>query len=292
MGHYRIGRTRDILISMFQNSKDETEKIVLMNLAKLLDDMFNQSGVDVLDTIPDDKIFLNRHEKKVHSQFGEDGILDKIFETIGTTNKFYLDFGATEAEGNTQWLHLEKGFSGVLWNGEPGECSYNTIHKEFITVENIGSLCNKYEVPSEIDLLSIDIDGNDWYVWREITKHIKPRVVVIEYNGQFDVHSDKIIPYDPTFSWDHTSDYCGATLQALVNLGKHLGYSLVCCTNTGNNAFFVRNDLHPEELFYGVNDIKLLYRSLKFTANESGYFSHREDAEWVSSVDMLDNTLG
>lgn len=237
------------------------------------------TGVDVIPCLPKDKIFLHKYEKKITSQFGEDGVIEKIFETIGTTDKFYLEFGATNRDDNTIQLRDAKGFTGVWWGD---------VNNVYVTVENIGDLCKEYKIPKEFDFLSIDIDGNDWYIWKEITKHTRPRVVCIEYNGCHHPDDDKIIVYKDDFKWDHKTRYFGATLKAMFNLGRKLGYNLIYCNNQGNNAFFLRDDIDCS-MFVCVNDYKTLYRSLKARGdNLSGYFDKEDSSRvWLSSKDLL-----
>jgi hypothetical protein len=115
------------------------------------------------------------------------------------------------------------------------------IVRAFITKENIQNLFRKAGVPAEFDLLSIDIDRNDYYVWEAI-REFRPRAVVIEYNAIFPPSVDWVIEYDANAVWDRTSRF-GASLAALERLGRTKGYSLVGCNLTGVNAFFVRNDL-------------------------------------------------
>src|SRR3954454_3752531 len=113
-----------------------------------------------------------------------------------------------------------------------------------ITAENINELIKDWGT-GEIDLLSIDIDGNDFYVWQAL-KIINPRVVVIECNSKFPPPLSIVQSYDPQYTWRGT-DYSGASLEALTRLGARLGYSLVGTTLMGLNAFFVRDDLIEEK---------------------------------------------
>jgi hypothetical protein len=116
-----------------------------------------------------------------------------------------------------------------------------SIQNSFITSENIESLFESAGAPAEPDMLSIDIDYNDFYIWQAITK-FNLRVVVIEYNATHQPKTDFVVSYNATRLWDGTS-YFGASLAALERLGKQKGYSLVSCSFAGTNAFFVRNDL-------------------------------------------------
>ena len=119
------------------------------------------------------------------------------------------------------------------------------IQNAFINAENIQSLFDKANTPIEPDLLSIDIDYNDYYVWDAITKY-KPRVVIIEYNSIFRPDTHFVVKYNPNRMWDKTSHY-GASLLALEQLGRQKGYCLVGCVFSGSNAFFVREDLVGEQ---------------------------------------------
>lgn len=191
------------------------------------------------------RVFLGRNkikdfakfEQKALSQHGEDGLIKTIFNKIGTTNKFCVEFGVHLNEGNTLYLK-SKGWD-CLWMDAQGDGE--VIKKEFITAENINQLFIKYNVPNEFDLLSIDIDFNDYWVWKAIEGY-SPRVVIVEYNASVAVTESKAVPYDPNDYWAG-DDYFGASLLALVNLGKTKGYTLITCDTSGANAFFVRNDL-------------------------------------------------
>ena len=127
--------------------------------------------------------------------------------------------------------------------------------KEFITAENINALFRKYGVPEAFDLLSIDIDGNDYWVWRAIAH--RPRVVVIEYNAHPPPQERKAIVYDPAFRWNG-SDYFGASLRAMKELGDQKGYTLVHCERTGANAFFVATEALPPG--FVPRSLEALYR--------------------------------
>ena len=182
--------------------------------------------------------FIERHE---YSQNGEDGIIAAIFAMISTTNRYYVEFGVEDGiECNTRYLFKHKQWKGLLMDGSHENPALG-LHKEFITAENIESLFAKYHVPTDFDLLSIDIDGNDYWVWKAI-RNYRPRVVIMEYNACIPYTPAITIPYDPAFQWDKT-DYYGASLSALVALGRGKGYTLVATDPCGVNAFFVQDDL-------------------------------------------------
>jgi hypothetical protein len=184
---------------------------------------------------------LQAAEKRVHSQNGEDGVIEALFATLGTTNKYFVEFGSGDGIVCNGAYLVEQGWTGLAMDGQG--ISKNprlTVRKEFITAENINDLFRKYDVPAEFDLLSIDIDSNDFWVWQRITA--RPRVVVIEYNASIPPNESRTIVYDPKFVWNG-SDYFGASLRALKELGRRKGYTLVHCERAGVNAFFVADDL-------------------------------------------------
>ena len=209
---------------------------------------------------------LNRFEFKVYSQNGEDGILQAIFSKIGTTNKYGVEFGVQDGmERNTRYLCEKKGWTCLLMDA--GDNYSTMIKKEFITAENINQLFEKYAVPELFDLLCIDIDGNDYWVWMSLDNRYAPRVVVVEYNASIPPQESKAIAYDPQFRWDG-SDYFGASLLALTKLASAKGYTLVGCDRQGVNAFFVRNDLIQGS--FVPSDIKTLYRPPLYGKKEHG----------------------
>jgi hypothetical protein len=203
---------------------------------------------------------LNWFECKIYSQNGEDGILQAIFGKIGMTNKFAVEFGVEDgSECNTRYLMDVKGWQALRM--DPADNRRPHIQKEFITAENINALFKKYNVSPVFDLLSIDIDGNDYWVWKALDPTYQPRVVVMEYNGKFPPPESKTIAYDAQFRWDG-SDYYGASLGALHQLAAAKGYTLVGCDREGVNAFFVRDTELGEH--FVRQDIQTLYRQPRF----------------------------
>jgi hypothetical protein len=147
------------------------------------------------------------------------------------------------------------------------------LHREFITAENINSLFSKYQVPKEFDLLSIDIDCNDFYVWHAINEY-RPRVVVIEYNATHLPHEDKIVVYDPNYMWDKTN-YYGASILSMYKLGNLKGYTLIYAENRGVNLFFIRNDVVKNFDFKNSGKVKKLYKAPNYGNGPNG--GHTQD---------------
>jgi hypothetical protein len=129
------------------------------------------------------------------------------------------------------------------------------VRSESITAENINELFGKYAVPDEFDLLCIDIDGNDYWVWQAIDRRFRPRVLVMEYNAFVPPSESRTIRYEPDFRWRGT-DYFGASLLALARLSERKGYKLVYCERHGINAFFIRDDCAPPH----TRSVRELYR--------------------------------
>jgi hypothetical protein len=199
---------------------------------------------------------LEACEKKVLSQNGEDGVIEAIFAEIGVTNKYFVEFGCQYAtQCNTANLLLQ-GWNGLLMDGDcVSRNPMATVYNEFITAENIDSLLRKYDVPQAFDLLSIDVDGNDFWIWKQIVH--RPRVVVIEYNADPPPNVCCTIQYEPNFVWYGTT-YFGASLLALARLGRVKGYTLVHCERAGVNAFFIADEALPQG--YTAPSIETIYR--------------------------------
>lgn len=224
-------------------------------------------------------INLTEFEYKVYSKKGEDGILDTIFSKIGYFNKYYVEIGGGTYCDNTKLLRVKFGFKGLLMNSSVENLSIN-LRKEFVTRENINNLFIKYNVPLKFDLLSIDIDTNDWYIWNALDDKYKPRIVCIEYNAKFSPDEDKLIKYNPKAVWGK-DDYFGGSIKAYYILGRNKNYSLICANKDGNNLFFIRDDLKPELIFKNVNDIDKIYTKK---------WSHPEDKlnrDWTSAQEQL-----
>jgi hypothetical protein len=196
-------------------------------------------------------------EKKIYSQNGEDGVIESIFREIGTTNRVFVEIGVGDgSENNTRHL-VESGWSG-LWVDKisPEEITVKPhgarYTKCMVNAENVNQVLSGDSVPKTFDLLSIDIDGVDYWVWKAIK--YRPRVVVIEYNGLIPPPLSQVVPYDPNFAWEPLSTHFGASLSALHGLACKNGYSLLYCN--GVNAFFVygySDGVSPEQAFKPLN---------------------------------------
>ena len=203
---------------------------------------------------------LLRYGFKTYSQNDEDGIIQEIFRRIGSTNRKFVEFGVQNGfECNTAKLLVE-GWRG-LWI--EANTKYAAVVREhfgtflrdgklalaerLVTAENINDILKQTEMTGDIDLLSIDVDGNDYWIWQAIDA-ARPRVVVIEYNAVLRPPLSLVVPYDPNRRGGPTN-YFGASLEASVKLGRIKGYRIVGCCFAGVNAFFVRDDLCGDHFF-------------------------------------------
>ena len=191
-------------------------------------------------------------ELRVFSQNGEDGVLAEIFHRIGTTTGFFVEFGVGGGlEGNSVLLADVHRWEGLFIEGSPTlhaqlQEKYEAIDQvrvlqALVSAENVEDLFASADVPADLDLLSIDIDSNDYWVWKAINTY-RPSVVVIEYNGSPAPTATLTQPYRAHEGWDGT-DFYGCSLGALDHLGTQKGYRLIHADLTGTNAFFVRDDL-------------------------------------------------
>jgi hypothetical protein len=200
-------------------------------------------------------------EFRSHSQNGEDGILWYIFSLIGTVNKKVVEICASDGiQCNAANLIINDGWAGLLFDGndaliKKGQEYYKTHPDTFvyppklchawITAENVNELITANGFRDEIDLLSLDIDGIDYWLWNAI-EAINPRVVVTEIQAIWGSEASVTVPYRPDFKAEFVNGfgvYCGASLPAFVKLGKKKGYRLVGCQRYGFNAFFIRDDV-------------------------------------------------
>jgi hypothetical protein len=212
-------------------------------------------------------------EFKVFSQWGDDGILQWLASNLDFPNKTFVEFGVSNyRESTTRFLMMNSNWSGLVMDGSESNVAQIvnseyywqfalTAKAAFIETGNINQLLASSGLGAEIGILHIDLDGNDYWIWKEINS-VSPVVVILEYNSVFGIDSAVTVPYDKNFNRTqaHFSNlYFGASLRALHQLSVEKGYSFIGCTSAGNNAYFVRKDK--------LNDI------VRETSIESGFVS-------------------
>jgi hypothetical protein len=195
-------------------------------------------------------------EFQAYSQWGDDGIIQYLVARIRPQQRTFVEFGVEDySEANTRFLLMHDNWSGLVIDSSPqfvdairrDTISWRhdlTATCALITRENIDALIAARFPGPALGLLSIDIDGNDYWVWQAI-RGVQPEIVVCEYNAVFGPRLAVSVPYRPDFARTqaHFSNlYFGASLPALCALGTEKGYAFVGCNSAGNNAFFVRRD--------------------------------------------------
>jgi hypothetical protein len=200
---------------------------------------------------------IRQAEFRVFSQWGEDGIIQYLLGHVAVERSVFVEFGVENyTESSTRFLLTNNQWAGLVMDGSAENVDYirrdpiywaTNLKAEcaFVTKDNINELLASNGIAGDIGLLSVDIDGNDYWVWEAIDT-ISPRIVICEYNSQFGPTAEVTTPYDAAFVRDtaHFSKiYYGASIRALCSLAKRKGYSLVASNSVGNNVFFVRNDL-------------------------------------------------
>jgi hypothetical protein len=219
----------------------------------------------------------NDYEKQVRSQNGEDGILVELFSRLQIHRGYFVEFGVQDgAQCNAAHLALDRQWAGVMIEGNPDyapallqryQTSATRVVSAFVTAENIAGLFEAASVPADFDLLSIDIDGNDYWVWRALHAY-RPKVVVIEYNAVHPPPERWVMRYDPAHVWDG-STYYGASLASLVALGESMGYALLCTDVRGVNAFFVRREFAAAVRF-ALPSVERAYHPVAFQGSTGG----------------------
>ncbi|MBW2645904.1 MAG: FkbM family methyltransferase [Deltaproteobacteria bacterium] len=201
-------------------------------------------------------LWLAKYARNNTSQFGEDGIIEKVLEVVGVNDKWCVEFGSWDGKicSNTFHLISEKGYSAVLIEGNPKR--YKDLLKTFTGNDKVvpintfvgferetglDSILKDTAIPKDFDLLSIDIDGNDYHVW-ETVQNYKPKVVLIEFNPTIPKTVEFVQPPDPRLSQ-------GSSLLSITQLGKSKGYELVCTTHA--NAVFVHAKFFD---LFGIKD--------------------------------------
>jgi hypothetical protein len=205
-------------------------------------------------------------EFSVYSQNGEDGVLLSLIEQTGAASKTFVEIGIEDGqECNTAILAFLLGWDGLMLDANAmavdaaqrlsarllaRKNNRLQIRHAFVTGENINELIGAAGFQGELGVLSIDVDGVDYWLWKAI-RVVSPRIVVIEYNASFGAQRAVTVPYKPNFRCDEELPgrlYHGASLAALELLGRQLGYVLVAVESSGVNAFFVRKDVCPPAL--------------------------------------------
>lgn len=258
--------------SIFGRDAELLERNILLQ-AKWLSDHRQASRI----------VNLRNAEFRVFSQWGEDGIIDWMVSRIPDINKSFVEFGVQNyRESNTRYLLTARNWRGLVMDG--GRAHIEDIRSQdiywrhdllakcaFIDRDNVNSLIGELGFRGEIGLLSIDIDGNDYWVWQAI-EVVSPTIVVCEYNAVLGDLLPLTIPYEADFyrtRAHHSNLYFGASIRALIQLGESKGYVFVGTTSTGCNAFFVRRD-HASNITSELDEVVAYQSSVREARDANG----------------------
>ena len=252
---------------------------------------------------------LHEVEFRVHSQFGDDGIIQWLTARLPSLPKRFVEFGVEDySESNTRFLMVNRSWAGLVMDGSSANIvrlrkrkwywRYNlTALPRFVTRENVDGLIAEWAGQEGVGLLHIDVDGNDYWLW-DAVKCISPGIVIMEYNAVFGAERAITIPYAPDFRRlvaHHSGQYAGASLAALAHLAKRKGYALIGSNSAGNNAYFLRRDLMAEDLVE-VPVIRAFvrpnYRESRDYANRLDFLSYEQRQATIRGLPVVNVETG
>lgn len=293
------------LITQYRRFKKRIYQIE--ELGKKLDDLQKAIGrVEARQLMIDSKpsAELRDYEFKVYSQWGEDGIIQYLIDHVEIKNDVFVEFGVQDyKESNTRFLLQHNNWSGLVIDASKEDIQ--NIKKEelyfrnnliaiceFIDRDNINKIIVEQGIGGDIGLLSIDIDGNDYWIWEAITA-VSPRIVICEYDSLLGDERAVTTPYDKNFvraKAHYSFLYGGASIVAIDQLGKKKGYSLVGSNSAGNNLFLVRNDVRgdlkvvtPKEAY-----VKAKFRNSHDEQGRLIYLSFEESLQVMRDLPVFD----
>ena len=255
---------REAILYLFRKKSLKLYKIIisLFALLKFLNKKYKKkSYIKFSENLND----INKHEFKKTSQNNEDGIIEFIFNKIGLKKINFVEIGFDFYQNNSLNF-LNKVKKGLYIDGSEEKViklksiiallypfrNINVV-KKFIDKDNLNLIIdNHFHNDEEIDFFSIDVDGNDYYLFEDL--EVRPKVICIEYNFSFGPNMKCSVPYDKNFTWEIGSSYFGASLNALCQLANRKGYYLIALESHCVNAFFIRSDLKSK--FKLINNIE------------------------------------
>ncbi len=278
-------------IDALQASIDETKLLIAQGL---INSIKKKGKCELIEEV----------EFKVFSQFGDDGIIQYLIHQTGKKCCKFIEFGVGDyRESNTRFLLSNNNWDGLIIEGDPNKIKHIkedrifwrhnlTMVQAFVNCENINTIFKRNKYTGEIGLLSIDIDGNDYWIWKAI-KVVNPILVVVEYNALFGKERAVSIPYDPIFNRynaHYSGLFWGASLKAFCLLAVEKGYEFVGCNSNGNNAYFARKDCLGQ---ISVHTVETGFRPAKWrdSRDKKGqldFLSPEEKLEQIKNLEVFD----
>ncbi len=274
-------------------------RITLSNLSDKIDDLKILQGT-ILAKLNQNtgSSRLSDYEFKVFSQFGEDGIIQFLTQSIAIPHKTFIEFGVGDfMESNCRFLLMKDNWKGFVLDSSAENINSlirNNIYWKYhlgsriahVTRDNINELLDLSGFDRDLGILSVDIDGVDYYVVEAVSSY-KPRILILEYNAVFGGSRKISVPYSPDFNRTeahHSNLYAGASLSAMNFLAEKLGYALVGSNLIGNNAFFVREDLLNERVRKRTVSDVFASSNLRESRNELGQLTFLDGDRRIEAI--------
>lgn len=275
------------------NLKNIEEKNLFLNARILINGMLDKKLQS-----------LEEVEFQIFSQFGEDGIIQWLINNVDISNRTFIEFGVEDyVESNTRFLLMNNNWTGLVMDGS--EENINRLKSQkwfwkydltaiaaFITKDNINQLITDAGYKGDIGILSIDLDGNDWWILNAIAC-VSPSILICEYNNIFGAEKKVTVPYDTGFvrNRKHYSNlYWGCSIAAYCSWAEENGYYYMGNNSAGNNAFFVKkNCIEPDRVPKNANVfINSKYRESRDKNGNFTYLRGSDRLKCIASMELLE----
>ena len=247
---------------------------------------------------------LSDVEFQVYSQWGEDGIIDWLINKFPEIPKSFLEIGTQDyTESNTRFLLINRNWDGFLIEADKAAIkdikSQRVYWKhnlrainEFITKDNINNIIKKFNIPKKLGLLSLDIDGVDYWVLKKLSV-LDPSIIICEYNSLFGQKKSVTVPYKENFirsDMHHSNLYYGASIKAFIDLMKKKNYFLIGTNSAGNNAFFVKKNIwnKARKLIINKKVFDSKFRESRNTKGELTFLDKKSSLELIQNKLIID----
>jgi hypothetical protein len=290
-----IKKTKKFLTSLIKKIfSEEIDKKIILEAKRI--SLINKKKKIIKD--------FSEIEFKVYSQWGEDGIIDWIVDKLPKISKNFLEIGTQDyKESNTRFLLINRNWNGYLIEADKDAINniksqriywrYNlTAINEFITKDNINDVIKKNNIPKKLGLLSLDIDGVDYWILKKLSS-LDPSIIICEYNSLFGQKKMVTVPYKKNFirSIEHYSNlYYGASINAFIDLMKKKNYCLLGTNSAGNNAFFIKKNLWPKvnKLIINKKIFNSKFRESRDRKGNLTFFNKKKSLMSIKDKFMID----
>lgn len=283
-------------LKLFLSISESSNEIHKLALGKINSRINNLKIINKIEDI----------EFKIFSQFGDDGIIQYIVDKLDLDYQYqnFIEFGVEDyEEANTKFLLLNNNWSGLILDSSKKNIEkikknfffwkfdLDAVHC-FVTKENINSIIAESEInKNKIGILSIDIDGNDYWIWKEINI-VDPLIVIIEFNSTFGFEKKISVPYKKDFdrSKEHYSNlYWGASLEGLKYLAKQKGYKFFTTNSSGNNAYFIKENIFDKlELKLKKNTFHSKFRESRDKYGKKNFIKYDDRVKHIGHMEVVD----